>query len=296
MSSGLRELRGRIRSIRRLRQVTAALEKVAAVRLLSIRSMEEMSRLYAERIGRLVSDVSSLVKTDSPLTREPGPGVRYLVVFGSDSGMCGAFSSRLARASMGLVEDTLPNRTRALVVGRATYGKALARGLSVEERFPEAARGMEFKLAQTIRDRIMDGFVSGKYEEVTLVYNRLSSGTGQQAATTRVLPVSPGEGDLVPRLPGQALWVDRALWEPAPGQVLARLLEDWVLAIIWRSLVSSMVCEYASRELTMHRATDNADRMTHELTRSYNRARQEQITTEITEVMSGGSERWQQDG
>lgn len=296
MSSTLRELRERIRSVRRLRQVTCALEKVASVRLISIRLLEEQSRLYAEAMGGLLADLYERVNTDSPLAREPGAGSRCLVVFGSDSGLCGAFSTRLVSASLRLVEESLPNETRALVVGRATYTRAMVRGLNVEERFSEPARGKEFGFARAIRKRVIDGFISGKYAEVTLVYNRVVRGTGQQTAVVRAIPVSSAGADLMPGRTGEATWLDNALWEPAPAEVLARLLEDWVLAAIWRALVSSMVCEYASREMTMHRATENADRMTRDLTMSYNRARQEQITTEITEVVAGGSERWQQDG
>ena len=295
-----RILRRRIRSVQSTKKITRAMELIAASRIVRAQARVEAAVPYSDQITEVVHDLADAGGTiDSPLL-VPRPEIRRVahIVITADRGLCGAYNSSVLRAAEGEIEEhrELGRDSSVYVVGRKGESYFRYRRLPVEASFTGFSDQPSYEDARRIAAAVREPFLDESVDMVQAIYTRFIT-VGSQEVVVR--PLMPLERAIVseeeePRRHEEG---PRAGYEfePGPEEILERLLPRYVEARIYAALLNAAASEHAARQRAMKAASDNADELIVNLTRVMNRARQDAITTEITEIV-GGAEALRQIG
>jgi F-type H+-transporting ATPase subunit gamma len=279
--ASLRDIRRRIKGVRNIRQVTRAMNMIAAARLRRAQGKAESARPYAERLTQILQDVlsSSGGAARHPLMAKRPVKRVGLIVVAADRGLCGAFNAGIIRdAQRFLREQTVP--VELITVGRKGRDHFQRMGVPVVQHFPQPSRDVRLEEVMAIAKRVTDDYSSGKYDEIHLAYAQFISVLKSQPVVTQFLPLA---SDTDGSKRSGAVYD----FEPGADELLNTLLPQYVEVLTYRSLVESLASEQAARMVAMKAATDSASDMITGLTREYNNARQASITTQLLEVVSG---------
>jgi len=291
MGAQLRVYRQKIRSAQTTKKITRAMELISASRIQKAQARMAASAPYARAVTRAVSAVATYSNVDHVLTTErENPTRAAVVVFTSDRGLAGAFSSQAIREANEL-RTRLEDEGREVVnylVGRKAVSYYAFRRRAVEKQWTGNTDQPEFATAKEIADTLVDAFVlggsDGGVDEIHIVYNRFVSLVTQTPEIVRVLPLEvvdgvdePGEAELLPLYE----------FEPEVDQVLDSLLPVYIESRIFNAMLQSASSEHAARQKAMKSASDNADKLILDYTRLANNARQAEITQQISEIVGG---------
>jgi len=280
MSLELKEVKRLIASTRRIRQVTGALQKVSSARLVNDRKAMESSGRYTERLTGILNEICVTVPNfDNPLLAESRTDKlsSLLIAFGSDRGLCGSFNTALTRELERFAGTRHPGNVQLVVVGRILNRRARRLGLRIERFFNQPSRHARATCIDAITTMAIDSFTGDNFREVLVMYTKFSSGVVQTPVVERVLPA--------PFTPGECAGTFRAAcFEPGPDRIIERLLPEFVRQAIDHAFLQSIASENAARQAAMTRASENAADILSDLTQSYSRLRQENITMEIIEL------------
>ena len=287
MGAKLRVVRRRIRSVQSTMKITRAMELIAASRIVKAQQRVISARPYAELLGKAMEDVARQTGSlTHPLLEErASPQHAGVLVMTSDRGLAGSFNSNLLKVA----EEVLAGvRGRGLEpVVYATGKKAISyfrfRGVPIEDSWSGFSEVPTYGAAEMLGERMIEDFRSGRIDELRTVYTDFRSAFTFRATSQRFLPISTEE--VVPENLGRPH--PEYLFEPAPAQILDDLLPQYVLTKIYFAMLESAAGENAARQRAMAAATDNAEELIKVLTRQANRARQDEITTEIMEIVGG---------
>jgi F-type H+-transporting ATPase subunit gamma len=279
--ASLRDIRRRIKGVRNIRQVTRAMNMIAAARLRRAQGKAESARPYAERLTQILRDVLS---SSGGAARHPLMAVRPvkkigLIVVTADRGLCGAFNAGIIReAQRFLREQTVP--VELITVGRKGRDHFQRLGVTVAAHFPQPSRDVRLEEVMAIANRIIGDYGAAHYDQIHLAYAQFISVLKSQPCVTQFLPLA-SETD------GAKRSGSSYEFEPGAEELLNTLLPQYVEVLTYRALVESLASEQAARMVAMKAATDSASDMITGLTREYNNARQASITTQLLEVVSG---------
>ncbi len=281
-----RELKGRIKSVENTRKITRTMEMVATSKMKRAADRVSSARPYALALGEVLSQVYTPELAERfPLLRRPAQ-VRKVahVVLTANRGLCGAFNTNLLReARARLVEFEKQGANVELhVVGKKGIGffKYLGRELASQRAdITDKPSAID---AASIIDALMTRFASGDLDAVHVTYAKYKSALSTPPATEQVLPV------VAPTTFTAGLSRDFIL-APSADAILEALLPLYVRHTVYRALVETAAGEQGARRTAMKSATDNATEMLQLLKRTYNSARQAQITQEIAEIVGGAS-------
>ncbi|MEN9621179.1 MAG: hypothetical protein RL499_1372 [Actinomycetota bacterium] len=291
MGAQLRVYRQKIRSAQTTKKITRAMELISASRIQKAQARMAASAPYARAVTRAVSAVATYSNVDHVLTTErENPTRAAVVVFTSDRGLAGAFSSQAIREANEL-RTRLEGEGREVVnylVGRKAVSYFAFRRRPVEQAWTGNTDQPEFATAKEIADTLVDAFVRGGTEggvdEIHIVYNRFVSLVTQTPEIVRVLPLEvvdgveePGSTDVLPLYE----------FEPEVDSVLDSLLPVYIESRIFNAMLQSAASEHAARQKAMKSASDNADKLITDYTRLANNARQAEITQQISEIVGG---------
>ncbi len=286
-----RILRGRIRSIQATKKITRAMELIAASRIVKAQQRVQAAVPYSEQITDVVKDLAAAGgEVASPLLvgREQ-QRTKAFVVIAADRGLCGGYNGNVVRAAEGEIKEAVQQggEYRVLAVGRKVDAYFRFRGYTITERFSGFSENPTFEDARRVGDAAVAMFDAGEVDAVELVYTRFVS-LGTQEVVNR--PLVPLGRELAtggrPTPTGDGPHADYEI-EPSPEVVLDTLLPRYVNARVYAALLNAAASEQASRQRAMKSATDNAEELIKSLSRVMNRARQDSITTEIMEIVSG---------
>ena len=279
-----RELKGRIKSTENTRKITRTMEMVAASKMKRAQDRVVAARPYAMALAEVISNLySGELAERFPLLRQPATTRRVAVLLlTSNRGLAGAFNANLIREARHLLErlDEQQVEVELHVVGRKGIGyfryvgRAMATSRTDITDRPTAANAAE------LVDGLTREFSEGALDAVYVVHAQFRSALSTPAATIQVLPVTP------PERTGPAR--DYLLY-PSAEQLLTELLPSYVRNAVYRALVENEAGFQGAQRTAMKNATDNATEMLNVLRRTYNRARQAQITQEIAEIVGGAS-------
>ena len=295
-----RILRRRIRSVQSTKKITRAMELIAASRIVRAQARVEAAVPYSDQITEVVHDLADAGGAiESPLL-VPRPEIRRVghIVVTADRGLCGAYNSSILRATEGEIEEhrELGRDSSVYVVGRKGESYFRYRQYPVEAAFTGFSEQPSYEDARSIAAAVNGPFLDGRLDMVQIIYTRFVT-VGLQEVVVR--PLMPLEREFVRGEDerGSESGGLRAAYEfePGPGEILERLLPRYVEARIFAALLNAAASENAARQRAMKAASDNADELIVSLTRVMNRARQDSITTEITEIV-GGAEALRQAG
>ena len=288
--SKTRELKRRIRSIGKTRQITKTMEMVSTSKLKRATDRVYAARPYAEHLARMIGRLVDPELTERyPLLRQPETVRRAAVVLvTSNRGLAGAFNTNLIREARATLERL---RAAGVQVELHTVGKKGAAFFRFK-REPIAADYSDIGDKPTaeqgagVIEPLRERFERGELDEVYVVHAQFRSALSTPPATMRLLPVNAGADDDAEARSKHVLNYELS---PSADAILGRLLPLYVRNSMYRALVETAAAEHGARRTAMKNATDNAGDILDVLSRTYNRARQAQITQEIAEIVGGAA-------
>jgi F-type H+-transporting ATPase subunit gamma len=279
--ASLRDIRRRIKGVKNIRQVTKAMNMIAAARLRRAQAKAESARPYAERLSEILKDVvaSSGGASRHPLMAQRPVKSVALVLVTADRGLCGAFNAGIIReAQRFLINQTVP--VELITIGRKGREHFQRLGYNIAQHFPQPSRDVPLEEIGKISKKIIADYGAAKYDQVHLGYAKFVSVLRSEPTVIQLLPIGqPDEKATVAKTAYQ--------FEPEAEELLDILLPQYIEVLIYRALVESLASEQAARMVAMKAATDSASDMITGLTREYNSARQGSITTALLEVVAG---------
>src|SRR5215218_3694792 len=287
-----RILRSRIRSMQATKKITRAMELIAASRIVKAQQRVHAAVPYSERITEVVRDLSAGGgSSDTPLLVGRGEiRTTCYVVITADRGLAGGYNAGVQRAAEGEVKaDVLAGKTYAIIpVGRKAESYFRFRGYRLGQGFAGFSDNPTYDDAKRIGQHVVELYASGEVDRVELVYTRFISAGSQEVVLRPLVPLT---AETVTGGDGRAGSTDGSggdyEFEPDPTAILETLLPRYVEARVYAALLNAAASEHAFRQRAMKSATDNADELIKTLSRVMNRARQDAITTEIMEIVSG---------
>jgi len=279
-----RELKRRIKTVENTRKITRTMELVATSRMKRAQDRVAAARPYARALADVIGDLYTPDLAERfPLLRQPEQTAKAAVILlTSNRGLCGAFNANLIREARGLLARLRKAGTEVElhVVGRKGLGYFKYVGQPMATQRTDIGDRPKAEDAASLVDGLMEGFVSGAYDAVYVVYAQFRSALSTPPTSDRLLPVEP------PARGGPS--ADYLLF-PSAEAILTELLPAYVRNAMYRALVETAAGEQGARRTAMKNATDNASDMMNTLTRTYNRARQAGITQEIAEIVGGAA-------
>jgi F-type H+-transporting ATPase subunit gamma len=296
-----KEVQNRIASVKNIRQITRAMEMVAAARLRRAEQRIDQLRPYAQALRRMTRQVAESLGDTLPRVpileeREQTSSAAILLVTG-DRGLAGSFNTQIIRAGSQLRREFEDEGTKTTfsVVGRRGASSLTFRGEPVDKSYVGFTDRPGFANAREIAGDLVASYIDGDVDRVEVIYNRYVSPLTQYVRRQTLLPIQQAEvyGAGIPDQEEDtselAAAHRRSLWvfEPEAEELVAALIPEYVNVSLFRGLLESTASEHGSRMTAMRSAAENAGDMIEDLTLEMNRVRQSEITQEILEVVSG---------
>lgn len=272
-----KEIKTRIRSMSSTRQITKAMEMVAASKLRKAQARILTSRPYFETLYDAIQDIlNANDDLSSPYLTKPKSGAKLYLVIAGDRGLAGGYNSNLLK----MVCEECDESTVILPIGKKALDYFRSRDYSMlEQEYMEAedvSVGDCFTLAKSLCKR----YLSGEFSEIHIAYTNFVSVLSQTPASLPLLPLNRFDS-------GRKVTAGEVLYEPDSVSVFEAIVPEYLGGILYGALCESRASEQAARRTAMESATGNADEMIADLSLQYNRARQAAITQEITEIVAG---------
>ena len=279
----LRDLKRQIASVKNIAKVTEALQTVSAVKFRKAEARVKRARPYAENVEQMMRDVARSAGGSSPLlTGREGNTVAIASVT-ADRGLAGGFNAQVLRRTMQLRREKGGNPIQ-VASGRKAVAFFRFRRVDLVEVYTGFSDSPTYENAREIGHDLTRLFNEEEADEVYLVYNRFESALTQRPVITRLLPVAPEEGEEEDEDAGASTFIE---YVPDADVILRKLVPRYVETMVWQALLESAAGEHGARMTAMKNATDNANDLSKELTLAMNKARQAQITREISEIAAG---------
>ena len=273
-----KEIKNRIRSMESTKQITKAMEMVAASKLRRAQAQVMDSRPYFEILHQTITDISvSTQDFSSVYFQEPGPAKVMFVVIAGDRGLAGGYNSNVLK----LVEEQLRGQqAEVLPIGKKAVDFFRSRGIpAFTENYAEAA-SVSIGDCFSIAKQLCKAFREGTYSEIHVAYTNFESMLSQSPATLKLLPLERPH-------PEEGTRHSDILYEPSNEEVFETIIPEYLGGLLYGALCESRASEQAARRTAMDNATQNAEDMIDDLSLKFNRARQAAITQEITEIVAG---------
>jgi len=281
----LREVKKRIRSVINTRQITKAMEMVAAAKLRRAQMRIGQVRPYSEKLDVILHHLSaaSSGELSHPYFEEREVKNETLVLATSDRGFCGSFNANLNRKGMEWLSGKDPEKVELVCLGKKGFDFFKRRQYQVAKKYIDWVANLNDDDMAKIRDVVsyLTGrFMSGETDRITVIYTQFISMARYKITEARYLPVERPEAD------ENEMGLDY-IFEPSPEVIFSDIMPKYALTKMIRIMADSFAAEQGTRMVAMNAATKNAGEMIDRLTLQYNKARQAAITKELLEIVSG---------
>jgi F-type H+-transporting ATPase subunit gamma len=279
-----KELKRRIRSVENTRKITRTMEMVATSKLKRATDRVRAARPYGEALAEIVQGLHAPGLEESfPVLRQPDATRRAaILLLTANRGLAGAFNANLIKEARGLLERLRAEgvETELHVAGKKGISFFRFRGEPMETMRTDLGDNPSVEEAESLVGPLRERFEAGEVDAVYVITSRFVSALSTPPGVTELMPLRPRAG---------ASAGDNFILSPAGELMLARLLPAYLRNVVYRGLVENAAAEQGARRTAMKAATDNAGEMLDTLKRTYNRARQQQITQEIAEIVGGAA-------
>ncbi len=288
-----RDIKGRIKSVTNIQQITKAMKMVAAARLRKAEEKANGSRPYAEKIGELLRRASSVTPPGftSPLLRTGEvKKVGYLVI-SADKGLAGAYNSNVMKQVMQEISGKDRSTYALYVCGKQGRNYLKFRGYDLDSYHFGFSDKPSAQDSIDVAKEMVDYFVKEEVDEVYVIYTRFITALRQQVRMEKILPVENPTASEGQKEAENELVVEEEpyIFLPDATTVLSKLLPEYVQVQVYNAMLQSAASELGSRMAAMSAATDNATERIADLNLTYNKARQAQVTNEISEIVGGAA-------
>ncbi len=285
--ASLKEIRARITSVASTQKITSAMKMVSAAKLKKAESITLKFVPYRTKLMEALTNyLGSLEESVNIRLAEQRPVQKVaLVVFSSNSGLCGVYNSNIAKLFKTrydeYAEEIGKENIIVYVVGKKIHDYAKRIGIKVEKAYPELSDKPDFQAACDISDLFVNQFLEGKVDKVELIYNHYKSAGVQQPLHESFLPLSTDIGQT-----GSAVYHDYIV-EPSKEEFVNALVPKVLRTHFYSVILDAFTAQHGARMTAMHIASDNADQLSQELRIQYNKARQNVITNELIDIVGG---------
>ncbi len=256
---------------------------VAASKLRRAQEATLAARPYSDKLDEVLADVAAVVDPDEhPLLAAEGDGPRLIVLFTSDRGMAGSLNTNTIRFAAHEISGA-SDELQVVTVGRKGTAAMRRAHVPLAASFDGLGDKPAFTDILPLARLITDDFLAGTYSKVDLLYPAFVSTLVQRPEMKRLLPVKPDPHQLE-GIPGHQF-----IFEPSPTRVLEHLMPRYVATRLFQAVLELTASEQSSRMVAMRNATDNAQELIDDLTLTYNKVRQSNITNEMIEIATGAS-------
>lgn len=298
-----RDIKGRIKSVTNIQQITKAMKMVAAARLRKAEEKANGSRPYAEKIGELLRRASSVTPGfTSPLFRTGEvKKVGYLVICG-DKGLAGAYNSNVMKRTLQEISGKDRSAYALYVCGKQAKNYLKFRGYDPDAYHFGFSDKPSAQDSIDLSKEMVEYFTKEEVDEVYIIYTKFITALRQQVRVDRLLPIeAPAEGKTEEAAKAAAsewekerqdflrIEEDPYIFLPDAAAVLSKLLPEYIQVQVYNAMLQSAASELGSRMAAMSAATDNATERIADLNLTYNKARQAQVTNEISEIVGGAA-------
>ena len=291
--ASLKEVKNRISSVKSTRQITSAMKMVASAKLHKAQGRIENMLPYQRKLNEILTNFLSTDATiESPYTDERPVGRVAIVAFSSNSSLCGAFNSNVAK----MLERTLEEyqslgreNIQIYPVGKKVEEAVKKLGFVPQGSYQEMADKPSYMQAYELAGTLMKEFLEGRVDKVELIYHHFKS-TGSQILTRdEYLPINLDKvaEEATESTAGKSSFNNDYIVEPSAARLITELLPKVLSQKIYTVLLDSNTSEHAARMLAMQAATDNANELIQDSTKQYNKSRQQAITNELLDIIGG---------
>ncbi|MEC9377157.1 MAG: ATP synthase F1 subunit gamma [Candidatus Neomarinimicrobiota bacterium] len=277
--ANLKDIRDRIKSVKSIQQVTSAMRMVAAAKLRRAQERMEQARPYEQRLQELINNLLPDVNRDmlDLLQVRDVKRVGYLIVT-SDRGLAGAFNTNVIKKVESEIEEIGRENTDLFCIGRKGRDHFKKRDYSVVLEYVEFWNELDFIHAAKFGKSIISHFLSGKVDEIRVLYNWFKNVGTQELRVEKLLPLY---------YEGEKKHFGNRIYEPSKKEIVESLIPRHLNVEMWKYLLESYASEMAARMVSMENATENAGEMIKSLQLEFNKVRQASITTEMLEIVGG---------
>lgn len=283
--AALRDIQNKIAAVKKTRQITRAMNMVAAARLRQVQERTERFRPYAAKFSEVLGSLSEGIDQEAhPLLAQPEQVDRVaLILITADRGLCGSFNMNLIlQAQKFMTQQKSEGREVSFyAVGRKGMEFFSRRKVEFAEKLPGVMNVVDFDLATQVARLGLNAFLSGEVQEVYLLYSRFQSIVAQIPTVEKLLPITPeamGDEDESSQ---------EYLTEPSAEEILVDLLPRYLNVRVYSGLLETSTSENAARMAAMDNATKNCKDLIQNLTLAFNKARQAAITAELMDIVGG---------
>ena len=292
--ASLKEVKNRISSVKSTRQITAAMKMVASAKLHKAQGRIENMLPYQQKLNEILTNFLRTDATfESPYTDVRTVSKVAIVAFSSNSSLCGAYNSNVAK----MLERTLADyqslgKENILIypVGKKVEEAVKKLGYTPQGSYQVMADKPSYVEAYELAGRLMEAFVEKRIDHVELIYHHFKSMGTQVLLRENYLPIDLAQvaGEAAEGVSADSRSFNNDyIVEPSVGQLIAELLPKVLSQKIFTVLLDSNASEHAARTLAMQTATDNANELIQDLTKQYNKSRQQAITNELLDIIGG---------
>lgn len=293
MGANLKEVRERIKSVSSTQQITKAMKMVSAAKLRRATDAIVQMRPYADKLNEMLRNILSNLEGDASTTfgKEREVENVMVVVVTSNRGLCGAFNGNIIKAAVADIETNFSKlrkegKLTILPIGKRGYDYFRKRyaDCKIITDYVEIFKDLSFDNVARVSQELMDGFENSEYDMVMVSYGRFKNAAMQFPETFQFLPVKKLEA----KEGGSKMRADY-IFEPSKQELLEQLVPSILQTTFHKFLLDTHASEHGARMTAMDKATENAEEMKKELKITYNKARQEAITKELSEIVGGAA-------
>lgn len=295
--ASLKEVKNRIASVRSTRQITSAMKMVASAKLHKAQGRIENMLPYQHRLDEMLRGFlqGAAGSGQEGVLQSPYMAQRpvrrvAIVAFASNTSLCGSFNANVARMLQQAVDEWRSRQVEEIhiwPVGRQVEEAAVKMGFTPEEECRQMAEHPSYAQAASLARRLMERFCQGGVDRVELIYYHFKSVGTQVPVREDYLPLQTDRPTSAEEASGGAVGVADYIVEPSVPELITALLPKVLEQKLYTVLADSNASEHAARTMAMQTATDNADELIQDLTRQYNKTRQQVITNELLDIIGG---------
>lgn len=288
----LKDVENKIKAVKKTKQITKAMNMVAASRLRGAQTSMEAFRPYASKFSEVLGSLAEKSGEESSPLLVPREEVAniHIVLCTSDRGLCGGFNSNLIEKAEKFAAAKMAEGTTVTYSYFGKKGRDWGRNqgnTQIDQYLGVVGGSFGFNVASNAGRLLVDGFLDGRYDEVHMVYSEFGGMAKQVPVTQQILPIPPIEAaeeetDDVPQD-----YLAEHICEPSANELLNDLLPRNIFVQIFKALLETSTSEHAARMLAMDNATKACNDMIEELTLMYNKARQASITADLMDIVGG---------
>lgn len=290
--ASLKEIKNRIGSVNSTKKITSAMKMIASAKLHKAQGAITNFLPYQQKLDAILTNLlSSDTSYDSPFTQTREVKRVGIVVFASNSSLCGGYNANVIKEFLAVYNNHKSlGKDNILIypVGKKIADAVKKQGLKAEGDYKEMADKPSFQEVQSLAKELIDKFVSKELDEVILIYHHFISTGTQKLLSKTYLPFDL-TGDAATDVSKNNNFQVDYIFEPSKEEILESLIPTVLYSRLYAALLDANASEHAARTMAMQIATDNADELNQELTIQYNKTRQQAVTNELLDIIGGAS-------